>query len=146
MRFENELESLELLITRYELPEGEYDPDGDDKNSLVLRCSWRDVDGDLHKDSNACLLTYELQEMTTGLKVLCAGVKQVYESDFLSPYFSLSGVAEGEDRFRLWVSFYLPDTMDGNDTAELEVTMSKSELKAIVEELDRMCAKFPDRT
>ena len=43
------------------------------------------------------------------------------------------------------MTFYLPNTMDGNDTAELKCTMTKAEMAALVEELDRLCAKFPHR-
>lgn len=32
----------------------------------VLRATYVDEDGDITKDSNSCLLTYELQEMTAG--------------------------------------------------------------------------------
>ena len=43
------------------------------------------------------------------------------------------------------VSFYLPNTMDGEDTAEIEVSMTAEELKALTGELDKLCEKFPDR-
>lgn len=43
-------------------------------NWLILRATYVDEDGDITKDSNSCLLTYELQEMTAGLKVLDAGI------------------------------------------------------------------------
>ena len=43
------------------------------------------------------------------------------------------------------VSFLLPNTMDGDDTAELTCPMTKAELKALVGELDGLCKKFPER-
>ncbi len=144
MLFKNEDSSLQLDIVNYELPANGGDPASDDRNWLVLRCTWID-DGDIIKDSNSCLLTYELQEMTAGLKVLNAGIKDSYESDFAEPYFALAADAKGDD-FQVYVTFYLPNTMDGNDTAELKCTMTKAEMAALVEELDRLCAKFPDRT
>lgn len=144
MLFKNEDSSLQLDIVNYELPANGGDPASDDRNWLVLRCTWID-DGDIIKDSNSCLLTYELQEMTAGLKVLNAGIKDSYESDFSEPYFALAADAKGDD-FQVYVTFYLPNTMDGNDTAELKCTMTKAEMAALVEELDRLCAKFPDRT
>ena len=99
------------------------------------------------KDSNSCLLTHELQEMTAGLKVLRAGIRDRYESDFQEGfYFSVSARAAGEDAFALDVSFYLPNTMDGDDTAEIACAMTGAELTALIDELDRLCERFPDRT
>ncbi len=145
MLFQNEDASLELHIVNYELPADGGDPASDDRNWLVLRATWRDENGGLTKDSNSCLLTYELKEMTAGLKVLHAGIRDRYESSFAEPYFLLSADAEGEG-YRVYVSFFLPNTMDGNDTAELTCTLDKSEMTALIEELDGLCAKFPDRT
>ena len=43
------------------------------------------------------------------------------------------------------VSFVLPNTMDGDDTAELSCLLSRDEMKDLIQELDRACAKFPER-
>lgn len=144
MLFQSGEASLRLEVASYEFPAGAVPPGNDDQNWLVLRCTWRDEDGELRKDSNSCLMTYELREMTAGLKVLNAGIRARYDSDFLEPWFRLSAWAEG-DAFQAEVSFFLPNTMDGNDTAELVCPMSQEEMKALVEELDRLCEKFPDR-
>ena len=95
--------SLEIKIPTYEFPPEGGEPDSDDLNWLVLRCTWTDEEGTIRKDSNSCLLTYELREMTAGLKVLNAGIKDVYESDFQAPGFSLTGRAQGDD-FQIDVS------------------------------------------
>ena len=147
MLFRNEASSLHLDIVNYEFPPAAGDPTSDDPNWLVLRATWNKEDGDIVKDSNSCLLTHELQEMTAGLKVLRAGIRDRYESDFQEGfYFSVSARAAGEDAFDLDVSFYLPNTMDGDDTAEVACTMTAGELTALIGELDRLCEKFPDRT
>ena len=72
MLFQNEEASLKLDIMNYELPADGGAPDSDDRNWLVLRCTWVNDEGRILKDSNSCLLTYELQEMTAGLKVVTA--------------------------------------------------------------------------
>ena len=146
MLFRNEASSLHLDIVNYEFPPDAGDPTSDDPNWLVLRATWNKEDGGIVKDSNSCLLTHELQEMTAGLKVLRAGIRDRYESDFQEGfYFSVSARAAGEDAFDLDVSFYLPNTMDGEDTAEIEISMTAEELKALTGELDKLCEKFPDR-
>lgn len=145
MLFKNEEASLNLDIASYELPADGGAPDSDDRNWLVLRATWINEDGLLIKDSNSCLLTYELQEMTAGLKVVKAGLKQRYESEFTEPYFMISADAV-EDGFRFFVSFTLPNTMEDEDVAELYAHMTAEEMTALIEELDRLVKKFPDRT
>ena len=99
------------------------------------------------KDSNRRLLTHELQSMSAGLKVLKAGIRDVYVSDFQENfYFSVGARALGDGTFEVVVSFYLPNTMDGDDTAEITCTMDQKEMEALIGELDRLCEKFPDRT
>ena len=147
MLFRNEESSLKLDIVNYEFPPDGGDPTSDDRNWLVLRATWNKADGDGVKDSNSCLLTHELQSMTAGLKVLKAGIRDVYVSDFQEDfYFSLAARAAGEGTFAFGVSFYLPNTRDGDDTAEITCTMEAQELGALIDELDRLCEKFPDRT
>lgn len=144
MLFKNEEASLKLDIVNYEFPADGGDPDSDDRNWLVLRATWTQEDGNVLKDSNSCLLTYELREMTAGLKVLNAGIKSEYASAFVEPYFELAAQADGEE-FQVDVSFFLPNTMDGDDTAELTCAMTKADMTALIDELDKLCAKFPDR-
>lgn len=144
MLFKNEEASLKLDIINYEFPPDGGEPASDDRNWLVLRATWINEDGLIIKDSNSCLLTYELQEMTAGLKVVKAGLKQRYESEFLEPYFMLSAEAV-EDGFRFFVSFTLPNTMEDEDVAELYAHMTAEEMTTLIEELDRLVKKFPDR-
>ena len=145
MLFKNEEASLKLDIVNYEFPADGGDPDSDDRNWLVLRATWTQEDGNVLKDSKSCLLTYELREMTAGLKVLNAGIKSEYASAFVEPYFELAAQADGEE-FQVDVSFFLPNTMDGDDTAELTCTMTKADMTALIDELDKLCAKYPDRS
>ena len=146
MLFQSEDASLELDIVSYEFPPDGGEADSDDRNWLVLRATWTNEDGEIVKDSNSCLLTYELREMTAGLKVLNAGIKDHYESAFVEPYFEVAAQAEGEDAIRVAVSFFLPNTMDGDDTAELTCVMTKADMTALIDELDKLCARFPDRS
>ena len=144
MLLKNEDTSLKLEFVNYEFPEAGAGSDQFDRNWLLLRCTGVDEEGYTHKDSNACLLAQELAGMNAGLKVLLAGIKDRYDSDFIEPDFTLSAWAEGEN-FRVSATFYLPNTMDGDDTAEVDCTLSGPELKAVIEDLDKACARFPER-
>ena len=144
MLLKSEDASLQLEFVNYEFPEAGAGSDQFDRNWLLLRCTWVDEEGYTHKDSNACLLAQELAGMNAGLKVLLAGIKDRYDSDFIEPDFTLSAWAEGEN-FRVSATFYLPSTMDGDDTAEVDCTLTGPELKAVIEDLDKACARFPER-
>lgn len=87
MLFRNEESSLRLDIVNYGFPPDGGDPTSDDRNWLVLRATWNKEDGDVVKDSNSCLLTHELQSMSAGLKVLKAGIRDVYVSDFQENFY-----------------------------------------------------------
>lgn len=144
MLLKSEDSSLKLEIVNYEFPEAGAWADEYERNWLLVRCTWVDENGYTHKDSNACLLAQELAGMTAGLKVLLAGIKERYDSDFIEPDFSLSAWAE-EDGYRVSASFYLPNTMDGDDTAELDCCLTGEVLKAVIADLDKACAHFPER-
>ena len=145
MLFKNDSASLKLEISNYEFSAYGGAPDSDDRNWLVMRATWINEDGEIVKDSNSCLLTYELNEMAAGLKVMNAGIKDFYESMFSEPYFYLAAVHTPEDTFKVQVSFYLPNTMSDEETAEIICEMTHEEMKALIDELDRYRAKFPER-
>ena len=144
MLFQNEEVSLKLEVLRYEFPADGGQYDSDDRNWLVMRGTYIE-DGLIIKDSNSCLLTYELREMAAGLKVVRAGLKESYQSEFAEPYFMLSAAPAGEGKYTVWVSFALPNTMEDVDVAEVDCVMSCAELDALIGELDSLCTKFPDR-
>ena len=141
MLLQNEGASLTLEVWNYERP----DAFGAEGAWLVLRTLYQEVDGVTIRDSNSCLRTEELQEMTAGLKVLAAGIRDRYESDFQEPYFLLNAAAE-EEGFRVQVSFVLVNTMEDLDAAEIEVRFTKEDLSQLIDELDGLCRKFPVRS
>lgn len=144
MQLKNEDSGLKLEIVNYEFPEAGAWADEYERNWLLVRCTWVDSEGYTRKDSNACLLAQELAGLTAGLKVLLAGIRDRYDSDFVEPDFTFSAWTE-EGGFRVSATFYLPNTMDGEDTAELDCRLTDGELKALIEGLDRDCARFPER-
>ena len=144
MLFQNEDVSVKLEVLRYEFPADGGDPGSDDRNWLVMRCTYTD-DGLIIKDTNSCLLTYELREMTGGLKVLQGGLKDAYASNFVEPYFELAAERSGEGEYQVSVSFALVNTMEDVDMAEVECVMTDADMKALLAELDVLCEKFPDR-
>lgn len=144
MLLQGEETSLKLEITGYEFPADGGMEGSDDRNWLVLRGTYTDEDGRVIVASQACLLTYELRELTAGLKVVAAGVKDAYGSAFVEPIFEVSAQAE-DNGVVLDVALALLNTMEEMETAEVECTMTCRELLALTDELDALCEKFPDR-
>jgi len=144
MLFQNEEVSVKLEVLRYEFPADGGVPGSDDRNWLVMRCTYTE-DGLIIKDTNSCLLTYELREMTGGLKVLHGGLKDAYASSFVEPYFELAAERSGEGEYTVSVSFALVNTMEDVDMAEVECIMTDADMKTLLAELDVLCEKFPDR-
>lgn len=145
LHFENSDAKLDLTVTSYELSDT-YGASPEALNWLVMRATFQEDDVFI-KDSNSCIQTFELKEMTAGLKVLSAGLKDRYESDFAEPFFLLQAWKKADtEGFVMAVSFTLPNTMDGNDVAELEAEVTAQELKNMIAELDLYCAKFPERS
>lgn len=142
LRFENDQASLELTVGNYELSDP-FQAESDERNWLNIRATYREDDL-LVKDSNCCLLTYELKDIAVGLKVLSAGLKNRYDSDFSEPFFLLQAWKDG-DGFSMDVSFALPNTMDEVDVAELRVSMTLEQLKAFIAQVEKEYERFPER-
>lgn len=145
MLFQNSESSLKLEIVSYEFPQDSGAPGGEDRNWLVLRGTYTDEDGRVIRDSGSCLLTSELRELTAGLKVLKAGIRDRWDSEFSEPYFLFSAYLDREDRYIADVSFALLNTMEDVDCANVTCAMTGPELGALIDELDALCKKFPDR-
>lgn len=142
--FQNQEAKLELVVGNYELSDT-YQADSDARNWLNIRATYQEDDL-LIKDSNCCLLTYELKDLAVGLKVLSAGLKNRYDSDFTEPFFLLQAWKDtAGDGFFMDVSFALPNTMEEVDVAELRVALSLEQLKAFITQVEKDCQRFPER-
>ena len=146
MLFQNKEKSLELTVVSYEFPERkgsaeEYDFDA---NWLVLRGVCRE--GRVARSfENSCLLTYELQALSAGLKLLLSGVRDVYESDFIEPYLEIAAEAPDLSRYLVAASFSILAAEDRWETFSVESFLDEAGLRVLIADIDRACAAFPER-
>ena len=141
MLFQNQEESLKIEAAAYEFPQGT----GEDAQWLVLKGTYTDAEGNVTIDRNSCLTTEELQAMTAGLKVLAAGIRDVYESDFAEPYFELTVERVEDGVYQTGVAFTMLNAPEDWDTAEIELLATESDLKGWIVDLEATEKRFPVR-
>lgn len=144
MLFQNEAVNLKLEIVSYEFSSST-GTSSEDRNWLVLRATYTHDDGRVIRESSSCLSTGELQELTAGLKALRSGIRDRWDSEFIEPVFLFSAYRDEEERYIINVSFLLQNTMEDIDCADVDCVMTETELSALIEELDALCKKFPQR-
>ena len=87
MIFTDGEKTLKLQILGYEFPElsGKGSEYSFEANWLVLRGTYTNEDGETAIFTKGCVLTYELTALAAELKVLAAGLKNGFVSDFEEP-------------------------------------------------------------
>lgn len=104
--------SLELNIIGYQFPDHkisttEYDYDA---NWLICEVKYSEDNlNEVYRD--ACLLTYELEELIEALDKIINDEEEAYISDFMEPYLKVS-IAKVEEQVVLIVQFVY-DTTNG---------------------------------
>lgn len=146
MKFDNGKKSLTLSVVNYEFPERtgkgeEYDYDA---NWLVLRAEYREGRS-LRSFENSCVLTYELQDLAAGLKLLAGGVQECYESSFTEPYFEVAAELMGISHYMVYASFAMLVAEDQWENFSVECVLDDTALKALAEEIDAECRAFPEK-
>ncbi len=147
MIFSGGEKTLKLQVLGYEFPElsgkgPEYDFDA---NWLVLRGTYTNEEGETAIFTRGCVLTYELTALAAELKVVAAGLKSGFRSDFEEPVLFMEVDAAAEGNFLMKVSFVM-DLDDADlDAESVEMTVSADELKALAEEVQEFARRFPEK-
>ncbi|MGM9618549.1 MAG: hypothetical protein ACI3W8_01745 [Oscillospiraceae bacterium] len=146
MRFANEEKSLTITVKDYEFPERtgnaeEYDYDA---NWLVLRGVYREGRSE-RSFENSCLLTGELLALSAGLKLLAAGVRDSYESEFNDPYFEVTAEVIGLGRYLIYAAFSMLVEEDRWESFGVESFLDDAGLKALIAEVDEAARAFPEK-
>lgn len=146
MKFVNENRSLTIDVVGYEFPDRvgggeEYDYDA---NWLILRGVYSD--GQVESSfENSCILTCELQALSAGLKLMSAGVQDMYQSEFNDPYFEVTAELIGLNRYLVYASFAMLVAPDKWKNFGVECFLSEEDLKALIADIDSMNRAFPEK-
>ena len=147
MVFTDGEKTLKLQILGYEFPElsgkgPEYDFEA---NWLVLRGTYTDEEGETAIFTKGCVLTYELTALAAELKVLAAGLKSGFVSDFEEPVLFMEADAAEEGTFRVKISFVMDMDDADLDPESIELTMTSEELKALACEVQELADRYPEK-
>ena len=146
MKFINGERSLTIDVVGYEFPDRvgggeEYDYDA---NWLILRGTY--CDGKTESIfENSCVLTCELQALAAGLKLMSAGVQDMYQSEFNDPYFEVTAELIGLNRYLIYASFSMLVAEDKWKNFGVECFLTDEELKVLIADIDKANRDFPEK-
>ena len=144
MTIKDKEKSLTITIKDYEFPasntgENEYN---DDANWLILHGVYHNGEETVSFD-NACLTTYELQNISAALKLILADVTDSFESDFTDPYFSLFIESLGNEMYSISVSYAMPAEDEEWQEFFVETSLSAAEMKLLSDDVEKDVQRFP---
>lgn len=93
---------------------------------------------------DACLLTYELEELIDGLSEVIADKESLYISDFMEPYLKFA-IASTDGKILLGMEFVYEANKTSWTSHKVSEVITKESAEEIAEELRSMLARFPQR-
>ncbi len=147
MIFKDGEKTLKLQVLGYEFPElnGKGAEYSFEANWLVLRGTYTNEDGETAIFTKGCVLTYELTALAAELKVLAAGLKNGFISDFEEPVLFMEVDAVEEGNFRVKVSFVMDMDDADLEPESIEMTMTAEEVKALAAEVQELADHYPEK-
>ena len=112
MRVLSKKKIMDFSIINYQFPDYIVSGEGYDYDANWLLCEIKYAEGDCsHTYRDACLLTYELQELTNAMESILNKEDDAYVSDFMEPYLKIA-IARAEEKVVFTIR-YVYDTTDG---------------------------------
>lgn len=137
--------SIEFRIASYQYPEkkGSKEKFDYDANWLMCELKYSDAEiSEIYKD--ACLLTYELKEMTDAFSKILDGSEDGYISDFMEPYLKVAAARVDEKIVVIFQFVY--DTTDGIwKDRKIKALLSQESATEMVQALKDFVSKYSER-
>ena len=140
---------IEFTIASYQYPEKKGTKEKSkekfdyDANWLMCELKYADAEiSEIYKD--ACLLTYELKEMTDAFSKILDGSEDGYISDFMEPY--LKAAAARVDEKIVVIFQFVYDTTDGVwKDRKIKALLSQESATEMVQALKDLVSKYSER-
>lgn len=146
MKIVEENNSIQFDVLGYQFPKCEKSKPNDynyDANWLTIKVTYT-TSGGTNEYTDSCLLTYELNEVVTGINNLIGLKQSGYISDFIEPYLKIA-IAKSDENF-VFQLHYIYDTSGGDwKTISAVETLSTQQLIEIKEKFVSILVAFPDR-
>ena len=137
--------SLSFEIDDYQYPEHKSQEKGYDYDANWLEVAIQySYHNEVEKYKDACLLTYELEELIDGLSEVIAGKESLYISDFMEPYLKFA-IASTDGKILLGMEFVYEANKTSWRSHKVSEVITKESAEEIAEELRSMLARFPQR-
>ena len=137
--------NIEFSIASYQYPEekGSKEEFDYDANWLVCELGYSDAEiNETYKD--ACLLTYELEEIVDEFSKILAGSEDGYISDFMEPYLKVAAARVDEKIVVIFQFVY--DTTDGVwKDRKIKALLSQEAATEMLQELKGLVSEYPRR-
>ena len=137
--------SIQFSINNYEYPTEKSSQKGDfnyDANWLICEIKYTEDDF-TEFYSDACLLTYELEELATSLSKILDGKESGYISSFMEPYLQIS-MARAEEKI-LFIIHFVYDTTKEWKKRKITSLVEKEYASQILNKLIDLKNLYPER-
>ena len=145
MIIRNKNESLSFEIEDYQYPEHKSQEKGYDYDANWLMVAIKySCEETLEEYKDACLLTYEFEDLYEGFLNVLAGKESLYISDFTEPYLKIA-IATADERIVFGMGFVYEANKSVWKSRKVSEVFTKEKAEEIVEELRFMLSRFPQR-
>ena len=144
VRFREGNKILDFNIAGYEFPNVISKEAKGDYDSNWLICQFVYSDGRLNETyTDACLLTFELEELATSLRLIINGQAESYTSEYLEPYLSIEILKQAD--LISWNIDFVYDTSDDWKSRQIKMELDTQEAQTILSGILEMLSAFPER-
>lgn len=137
--------SIEFTIVGYQYPEAKDSKETFDYDANWLMCELKYSDAEISETyKDACLLTYELEEMADAFSEILDGSEDGYISEFMEPYLKV--VAARVDEKIMVIFQFAYDSTDGVwKDRKIKALLSQESATEIMQALKGLVSKYSER-
>ena len=145
MRIVSKNKMIDFSIIGYQFPDYIVSGEGYDYDANWLLCEMKYAEDNFkHVYKDACLLTYELQELTVAMEKILNKEEDAFISEFMEPYLHIA-IARAEEKVVFTIQ-YVYDTTDGKwKERTVSSVMDEETAMQAFQELVALQKAYPER-
>ena len=145
MRIVSKNKMIDFAVIGYQFPDYIVSGEGYDYDANWLLCEMKYAEDDYSRVyRDACLLTYELQELTIAMEKILNKEEDAFISEFMEPYLRIA-IARAEEKVVFTIQ-YVYDTTDGKwEERTVSSVMDEETAMQALQELVALQKAYPER-